>query len=221
MSYFKKEQVWADMEEEQRTEDRRVKKTKNAIKEAFQSLLQEKKYSEITVRELTEKADITRKTFYLHYGALEDVLREFLEELMHDAREGIIAQDISAEGSGTSSGSGNDDFAEMFASLNRNFEREHIKVINLINDDIGRHIVYQYIMERQKLVWENYQDQYGMTPEKARLFGTFRTYGFIAMYMTWYSDSDSVPLEEFAEMTHDISASLSDLLKKWKNPLPH
>lgn len=60
--------------------DRRILKTKNSIKEAFEELLQRKKYSNITVRELTDCANITRKTFYLHYNTLSDVVEEMINE---------------------------------------------------------------------------------------------------------------------------------------------
>lgn len=47
--------------------DRRTKRTKKLLTEAFIELLSEKKLNEITVKELCDKADINRGTFYLHY----------------------------------------------------------------------------------------------------------------------------------------------------------
>ena len=47
--------------------DRRVRKTKKAIQEAYFKLLEKKKTEKITVAEITREADIDRKTFYLHY----------------------------------------------------------------------------------------------------------------------------------------------------------
>ena len=44
--------------------DRRTLKTESAIKEAFISLLKEKRFETITVKELTDRADIHRATFY-------------------------------------------------------------------------------------------------------------------------------------------------------------
>ncbi|MBQ9794006.1 MAG: hypothetical protein IJW34_03570 [Clostridia bacterium] len=46
--------------------DRRIIKTKRAIAVALLQLLSEKPLEEITITELTLKADINRKTFYLH-----------------------------------------------------------------------------------------------------------------------------------------------------------
>jgi AcrR family transcriptional regulator len=56
--------------------DRRTERTHKAIIEAFTSLILEKDFSEITVTEITKRAEINRKTFYSHYNCIEDVLDE-------------------------------------------------------------------------------------------------------------------------------------------------
>ncbi|MEB8127153.1 TetR/AcrR family transcriptional regulator [Staphylococcus succinus] len=48
-------------------EDRRVRKTKAAIKHAFINLLKIKALDNITIQDITSQADINRGTFYLHY----------------------------------------------------------------------------------------------------------------------------------------------------------
>ncbi|MEC6652177.1 TetR/AcrR family transcriptional regulator, partial [Enterococcus faecium] len=47
--------------------DRRVKKTEKALAETLSTLLVNKKIQAITIRELTETADVHRSTFYTHY----------------------------------------------------------------------------------------------------------------------------------------------------------
>ncbi len=53
-------------------EDRRIKKTKQAIQLAFAKLLSEKSMDHITVKSLCETADINKSTFYLHYQDIYD-----------------------------------------------------------------------------------------------------------------------------------------------------
>ena len=48
-------------------EDRRIRKTKSAIKRAFTDLLKKKDLDKITVQDISNQADINRGTFYLHY----------------------------------------------------------------------------------------------------------------------------------------------------------
>ncbi len=62
-------------------EDLRVQKTVTAIKNAFEELLIEKDYLNITVTELSKRAMINKKTFYAYYNSLDDILKEMQEEI--------------------------------------------------------------------------------------------------------------------------------------------
>ena len=62
--------------------DKRVIKTKNAIFEAFKQLVQEKDMSDITISELTQKANITRSTFYMYYDTVGDVRTDIENEII-------------------------------------------------------------------------------------------------------------------------------------------
>ena len=48
-------------------EDRRIRRTKKLLKQALAQLMDEKEFKDITVRDITERADLNRGTFYLHY----------------------------------------------------------------------------------------------------------------------------------------------------------
>lgn len=70
--------------------DPRVRRTQAFIQEAFLALLEEKGFQSITVREITERAEINRSTFYAHYpdtyGLLDATLQDiFRKELEHNA----------------------------------------------------------------------------------------------------------------------------------------
>ena len=69
------------------TVDRRVRKTKKILRECLTQLLKEKKIQDITVRELTEMADLNRGTFYLHYKDVFDLLEQTEEELLTAFRQ--------------------------------------------------------------------------------------------------------------------------------------
>ena len=64
--------------------DRRVRKTRKQLRECLITLLKEKKVQEISVRELTELADLNRGTFYLHYKDVFDLLEKTEGELLAD-----------------------------------------------------------------------------------------------------------------------------------------
>ncbi|MCM1186447.1 MAG: TetR family transcriptional regulator [Lachnoclostridium sp.] len=55
-------------------DDLRYKKTERLIQQTFRELLKEKEYSQISVQELARQAEINRKTFYLHYSSMDELL---------------------------------------------------------------------------------------------------------------------------------------------------
>lgn len=66
------------------TVDRRVRKTRRQLRECLITLLKRKKIQDITVRELTDMADLNRGTFYLHYKDVFDLLEKTESELLED-----------------------------------------------------------------------------------------------------------------------------------------
>ena len=63
------------------TMDRRKRKTREAIFSAFVTLLAKKDFSQITVGEIIEKADVGRATFYAHFETKDFLMKEFCEDL--------------------------------------------------------------------------------------------------------------------------------------------
>ncbi len=64
--------------------DKRIVRTKTAIRKAFISLVQKKDISAITVSELVEVASITRSTFYMYYGSVLEVRNDIEQEIMQN-----------------------------------------------------------------------------------------------------------------------------------------
>lgn len=63
-------------------EDRRVRRTRNQLQNALIELLREKPLQGITVRELTERADVNRGTFYAHYKDIYDMVEQMENQLL-------------------------------------------------------------------------------------------------------------------------------------------
>ena len=73
--------------------DRRVRKTRRQLRECLITLLKEKKVQDITVRELTDMADLNRGTFYLHYKDVFDLLEKTEAELQDDFNQLVCKHD--------------------------------------------------------------------------------------------------------------------------------
>ena len=83
--------------------DRRILKSRQAIQSTFLQMLLQEGFDEITVKKLTEKADIGRKTFYLHYIDKYDLLDKIVDDHIAQLREicdqkkdtGLIEESVS------------------------------------------------------------------------------------------------------------------------------
>lgn len=68
------------------TQDRRVRRTQNLLAKALIALTLEKGYEAVTIRDITQRADVAYATFFRHYhdkdALLADVLEVVLEELV-------------------------------------------------------------------------------------------------------------------------------------------
>ena len=67
---------------EKASSNKRIVNTRNAINSAFKDMISKMKASDITVKELTQKAGIHRKTFYSHYASIEDLYDFTLNEII-------------------------------------------------------------------------------------------------------------------------------------------
>ncbi|MDQ6422737.1 TetR/AcrR family transcriptional regulator C-terminal domain-containing protein [Paenibacillus sp. LHD-117] len=76
--------------------DRRVLRTKRVIRDAFTELMEEKGFDGITVKDLTEKADINRGTFYIHYRDKYDLLEQSQSEIIMEIESLAAAGFLSA-----------------------------------------------------------------------------------------------------------------------------
>jgi len=66
--------------------DLRIDKTLNAIQKAFLKLLESRSFGQITVNKLCEEAQISRRTFYLHFNDKYNLLKVCLTNISTEIR---------------------------------------------------------------------------------------------------------------------------------------
>ncbi len=64
--------------------DRRVRRTRRALQKALISLILEKGFDAVTIEEITDRADLGRTTFYLHFNDKEDLLMQAIDSISED-----------------------------------------------------------------------------------------------------------------------------------------
>lgn len=113
-------------------EYRNVQRSKRLIRTAFANLIKEKKdISKITVKEIVEKAHISKSTFYCHYQDIYAVGEEFDQEIVH-LIEVAFNENITSE---------HTDFIRFIEALIKSFdENKEIYSMLLCADVSGSYI---------------------------------------------------------------------------------
>jgi AcrR family transcriptional regulator len=68
-------------------DDRRVRRTKKLLRQGLAEALKEKPLKAITVKEISDRIDINRGTFYLHYQDIYDMTEKIGEEMFGELNE--------------------------------------------------------------------------------------------------------------------------------------
>ncbi|MGI6032116.1 MAG: TetR/AcrR family transcriptional regulator [Coriobacteriales bacterium] len=100
--------------------DRRQKRTRDAVFRAFEELAAQKHYSEITVADIVEKANVGRSTFYDNFETKDALLDELCEEL-----EGHILEGMAPHGTDVHQESFGDSAEERISHLLYHLARSH------------------------------------------------------------------------------------------------
>lgn len=70
------------MSREKRATDRRIQKTQKLLHDALMSLVREKPYDEIVVKEILDRANVGRSTFYTHFRDKDELLASGMHDLL-------------------------------------------------------------------------------------------------------------------------------------------
>ena len=86
---------------ENKQEDRRSRRSRKLLKQGLLELMKEKPFAAISVRDVTDRMDLNRGTFYLHYPDTTALLRSLEEDMLAEARELVDAHITETAETGT------------------------------------------------------------------------------------------------------------------------
>ena len=175
----------------QKKEDRRVRRTKKMLTQALTQLLQEKQINEITVKELTDLADMNRGTFYLYYKDIFDML-EKIEDGLFEALEEIVFlhehDDVSQQTKPI--------LLDLFRFIEDN--QEMCRVLLSPHGDMNfLHRLNEVVGEKCLQMWPNKEDKNDATFE---YHYSFVVYGCVGVFRAWLNSECQEPAEKMAEM---------------------
>ena len=183
------------MNEAKRT-DRRVTRTKKAIRIALAELLCEKDINAITIKDISEKADINRKTFYNYYSGIHQVVDEIEDSIISSLESTLNDVDIYE--------AINDPlivFDRLTSVINRDFEfYSHLMKMSS-NVSLATKVV-DLLKEKTK---EKLKKQIDIPEEDLQMIIDYSTSGMIRVYQIWFNSNRAIPIEK-------LSSSLGNLM---------
>lgn len=72
--------------------DPRVKRTRKLLQQAFQELMTERGFQEISVQDIADRAEINRATFYAHFEDKYDLLRASVSDALEQQLRGVLPE---------------------------------------------------------------------------------------------------------------------------------
>ena len=189
----------------EKKEDRRVRRTKKLLTQALTQLLQEKQINEITVKELTDLADMNRGTFYLYYKDMFDML-EKIEDGMFEALDAIVSlhehDDVSQQTKPI--------LLDLFRFIQDN--QEMCRVLLSPHGDMNfLHRLNEVVREKCLKAWPDIRKEKGEADFDYHY--SFVVFGCAGIIRAWVNRNCSESAEKMAEMAYGmiLRGSLADV----------
>lgn len=180
-------------------QNRKTKYTQMVLKDSLIELMKEKSIARITIKELCEKADINRTTFYAHYTDQYQLLKSLEEETLTWVKE------IIAEFSGkTTQGEVMENLKKVIEHIIEN--RNHIQVLMSEQGNIDFQRSLLGVIYEQCGIWL-------VNDMKAELirneqYFIFLVNGSVGLIQHWLKNGLKESANEIAEIIYQMTANL-------------
>ena len=171
------------------SDDRRARRSRRLLKESLLVLMKRKAFSQISVRDVTDEADMNRGTFYLHYTGTVELLQSLEADLLQELEALIDAhlQETVDRGSVR---------PLLEPLLDFVVERQETWAVLLDEDDASgiRQGLQRLIRKKGAGVVETW-----FHPQNSQLGDyllTFLAWGFIGLLKEWFAQDMALPQEE-------------------------
>lgn len=174
--------------------DRRVKRTKKALRDALLSLLEKKPITEISVTELTTLADVNRATFYFYYTDLLDMLQQIQNEAYQSFKE-VISESTPS----ITTIEGFTDYAESLLT----YCKEHETLVKFIIKNDTNNQLYKQIQTLMLNNIPNSKEVFDVN-NPARYSTNYILNAMVGIMIDWMDEGMKIPPRELAEFCAHI-----------------
>lgn len=181
--------------------DRRVRKTKKALQEALAKLLAEKDLRQITIRELTETADIHRATFYAHYQDVYDLYEQLEKSILSELNDIIDDGIINS-------------YKVVYKAV-IDYVYDHAEVMKMFfstkSNNTLRNSICELIEKKYLNIWL-FQSNRTEISDEMRYLTTYNIQGCIAIIILWINSGFSYPKEKVAELIQKVNDNVEQIM---------
>ena len=168
-------------------DNRRSQFTKQIIQQTFFDLLKEKDLNKITVKEIAEKADINRGTFYRYYTDVLDLYNKIQTSYIQTVKQ-------------------------EFTEIELNLEKSLTTLLNFVKKDEGLQILVlkssqsdkfteQVLLSVKNLSLQNFALSFPQaSPFELELSFAFFTSGAISLIKYWLEEDIDYPIEKIVQL---------------------
>lgn len=193
----------------EKKQDRRVRKSKDSLKNSLIELMQSKSVNNITVKELVIKADLNRSTFYNYYCDIPDMLKKLEEELytefLYTIERHIYKCDKNIDIS-----EGTHEFIEDMCNVIKD-NYDFCKCIFSKNGDLN------FLFELEEIIENHLRDQLKEKFDRkvdylSYVYSFFKS-GYIGILKTWMKGGCKESTKEIADLTYNLLKGVINSLK--------
>lgn len=165
-------------------------RTRRSIRMAFVELLREQKLEQITVTELAARADIDRKTFYIYYNTVNDLIREIEGEIVDGLK--VILDDRK-----------DSDWKVFLQGLNKLMQKDIDFYSVLVRNTDLAFIVADCTGILEEMLYETILSGREHTSVRDEIIIRYTATGILGVYSDWLKAEKKIPLEELIEVLGD------------------
>lgn len=199
--------IVSDMEDKK--VDRRIAKTKKAIYRAFAELLSEKNVNDITIKDIADRADINRKTFYNYYDGIYDLIGEIENTIIDNFEKVIRKHNVN----------------DILRNPNLMYE-ELTSIINsdpdfyqhLISIESNSNLVKKLVLSLKTRAKEVISEYTVLDESTLDIVLDFVVSGMFTVFQHWFNSSKERPLDDLARIVANLSYNgINGIVKDFEN----
>lgn len=179
--------------------DRRVIKTRAAIKAALDKLVKEQGMDKLTVSALAREANIDRKTFYLHYDSIDDLIDSAASDMVEDIISTINPDLLSANPQEQVRLT----LAHVNKKISDDVELYAYMANNLSMDFVLGHIERALVHYARTIGVERLPRELLADGDPGYYRPRFYLAGAVSVYSEWLCSNRTRPIEDVAEVVAD------------------